>query len=814
MNQQRMDISLTRNNHFVPIWYQKRFLAPGESKYFLLDLAPDLIHLPDGRTIPREELKHWGPKQCFFLKDLYTTFFDDFINDEIEKRLFGAIDDRGSRAIGAFSKGDFNEIHTLFGDFFEFLDAQKLRTPKGLAWIASRYKNLNQVQLMREMQGLQYRHCTMWAECVREIVSASESDVKFIVTDHPVTVYNPALSPDSPACIYPNDPAIELLGTQTIYALDADTCLILTNLEYAQNPEATDPTVRRTNSRFSGGGLVNTHAFIRDRKLKRDEVIAINYLLKTRCCRYIAAPQKDWLYPEKYFNGAWREIAQTLLPRDGVHHFGGEIYIGYKDGSTRYQDSFGRTSGSHEYLRRKQVPSDLKAEDQCGCGSGKTYKVCCMDLAAEARPTWDVYGLRERNLLFCWKIQKILGLLDGKSWNDVRRELNDDHVVEIYKAFASLWPEDTDLAQLLPRPTPHAFRVVYLGAPNIRALEVQVTGWLAYFDEIVLPHPFYNPVLMKPDFSPIQSPSQHREQTLKNALMLTVLEPFIQQGLVHLVPSPGDYNHDFIRTALQMAEDRTGAAFQVRGEDKERQRGLWSLEHRRILARLPDADLHQYLAGITPEAPADLLDRMVAQIKRELEEDPMALLQPLPAEGGGQVLAMKGFSLEVALYLAAMTGSAVYTDMLTHWDHLHQQTSAATAGSLGRPSLEAWERIVLPFEIGISEVLADRSAEAFKAVRAALRATAAAVREAPSSNTDMLIADQASIASAAVVGASARERNGLVVKGRMKISAPAAGFERPDVTRLLLNFGAAAPSANVVMSIFAEVFRADGDDKK
>jgi hypothetical protein len=66
--------------------------------------------------------------------------------------------------------------------------------------------------------------CTMWAEGVREVVSAADSDVKFIVTDHPVTTYNAQINPTSPDCAYPLDPMVASLGTQTVFALDANTC--------------------------------------------------------------------------------------------------------------------------------------------------------------------------------------------------------------------------------------------------------------------------------------------------------------------------------------------------------------------------------------------------------------------------------------------------------------------------------------------------------------------------------------------------------------------------------------------------------------
>ena len=65
-----------------------------------------------------------------------------------------------------------SEWHEHFQDFFEFLDIQKIRTPKGLDSLKAQYPALTQNELMFEMQGIRMLHCTIWAEGVREIVSA------------------------------------------------------------------------------------------------------------------------------------------------------------------------------------------------------------------------------------------------------------------------------------------------------------------------------------------------------------------------------------------------------------------------------------------------------------------------------------------------------------------------------------------------------------------------------------------------------------------------------------------------------------------
>jgi hypothetical protein len=81
-------------------------------------------------------------------------------------------------------------------------DIQKIRTPKGLDWLKAQYPALTQNELMFEMQGIGMMHCTIWTEGVREIVSAEDADVKFIISDHPVTIYNHAVPPEARMCAY------------------------------------------------------------------------------------------------------------------------------------------------------------------------------------------------------------------------------------------------------------------------------------------------------------------------------------------------------------------------------------------------------------------------------------------------------------------------------------------------------------------------------------------------------------------------------------------------------------------------------------
>jgi hypothetical protein len=792
-----MSHQLTRNNHYVPVWYQKGFLAEGESGLYYLDTCPDERTLPNGRGIVGRSVSKLPPTKCFCTLDLYTTQFGSTLNDEIERYLFGAIDNKGATAVRAFISDDKRAMHESFMAFFEYMDAQKLRTPKGLDWIRSRYPALSQIDLMREMQGLRLMHCTMWTEGVREIVSAEHSDVKFIVTDHPVTIYNAAFPPDSRECAYPSDPSIELIGSQTIFVLDEDTCLILTHLEYAQNPDEAALSSPRTNARFRGNSLARTDAFIRKRKLTRDEVIAINFCLKSRARRYIAAADKDWLHLDRTYNGEWANVGKVLLPRDDLWQFGGEMYVSYKDGSVHYQDAYGRTSGAHEYLRKKSRAAEVRSSDPCGCGSGIEFIRCCERLSQHDRPSWEFYSIRERNLMFCAAVEDILGLRSGKSWDDVRREISDAQVTRIHEAFGSLWPVDTDLTELLPRPNKDVFRAVYLGAPDPRTAAVTITGWLAHFEQVIVAHPFMNPACVRPEYSPTVSPSQHKEQTLKHVLLLFMLEPYIDAGYVHLVPDPADFNGEFGKAAMTMAKDRTtGWKPALDSDERERFERLAKDDFKRFLGRLPGKDLRRMIQKSMPAGIDDTqLDAIIAQIKTDLQNDPYALLQPIePGEEGAQLKSIKGYCLETAMYLAALSGAIIYTDLRAHWEQLHLHTSAANTASVDekwKPIVDVAKTITIPVELDWAAVLDARIAGRFSEVGAAIRCMVHAIQGDSDASYASQLASQLAQAADVVQRQCATEPSATRVSGRLEISVPHTGFERNDVRRLLLTFGRA-----------------------
>lgn len=343
-----------KNNHYVPVWYQKRFLLPGQrdKELFYLNLRPEVIVDSKGRPHTMNPIRRLGPKHCFVEENLYTARFGSDESTRIERMFFGAIDADGREAVEYFSnfthpsaKGEFLKNMLLY------MSTQKLRTPKGLGWLANTLGTTDRESTLHFMLELQQLHCAVWTECVWLIADASESKTKFIISDHPITVYNRRTGPRSMWCRDYDDPDISLHGTHTIFPLSLDKVLLLTNLSWIRDPYQSE-VARRPNPHPWRQTIFNFMDIQTSRHLSEQEVREINFIIKSRSLRFIAAAQKEWLYPDDYISKSnWNTFGSGYLcmPDPRAINLGGEILIRYRDGSATSFDAYGRRPWQLDY---------------------------------------------------------------------------------------------------------------------------------------------------------------------------------------------------------------------------------------------------------------------------------------------------------------------------------------------------------------------------------------------------------------------------------------------------------------------------------
>jgi len=382
-------------HHYVPQWYQRRFLPPGQSRYYYLDMNPDTV-VRDGVSYRRNELLHWGPGRCFYKDDLYTLRFGPATTDAMERLFFGQVDRLGMAAVTEMA--EFAGIRTLsspdaFGNLPPYMGAQRFRTPRGLdevkkisaredltpigeAYVSTRRFRLppqlirmrkwrsalahdDPNQVLADLTGVFQAYSTMWTEGVWELVRARQSKTKFIVIDNPVTFYCKTMFPSE--WTYPEDCNLKQIGTRTIFPLGLDSCLIITHLQLARHPSAT-ATEHRENARYYDRTVkhLGEIQFGEER-----EVVRVNYILKKRATRYIAAAEREWLYPEQRVSTTdWTLLDEDwfLLPNLWKVSFTSEIVMG-GNGWSWAMDEYGRHPGNPQFKNKLQHDIDWVLRD-------------------------------------------------------------------------------------------------------------------------------------------------------------------------------------------------------------------------------------------------------------------------------------------------------------------------------------------------------------------------------------------------------------------------------------------------------------------
>jgi len=353
-----------RRNHYVPVWYQKRFVSPEarDRELFCLDLNPGTFL--DGRGVahPRKPLRRLGPKHCFYQTDLYATSLPFMSPTDIEEFFFGEIDAAGRSAVAHF--GEFQHMklgqHEALQALMVYMSTQKLRTPKGLNWLRQRVQTTDNNLLLHRMVALQKLFCAIWYESIWLVADAKNSSTKFIISDHPVTVFNRRCGPRSQWCRGDNDPDIWLNGTHTIFPLSLDRILILTNLSWVRNPYQS-ATASRPNPNPLRSAIFSMLDIQTERHLTEEEVCQINFIIKTRARRYVAAGNEDWLYPENSVSKSdWAHYGHgyLLMPDPRSVRFAREIIMGFKDGTATAFDEYGRRPWDPNYKRPMKGPDE------------------------------------------------------------------------------------------------------------------------------------------------------------------------------------------------------------------------------------------------------------------------------------------------------------------------------------------------------------------------------------------------------------------------------------------------------------------------
>ena len=273
-------------------------------------------------------------------------------------------------------------------------------------------------------------------------------------------------------------------------------------------------------------------------------------------------------------------------------------------------------------------------------------------------------SIRERNLIFCRAIASILGISNGKSWNDVKRDISDENITEIYRFYSSLWPRDTNIYSMLPK-SDGRYRALYTGVLDVRTIGNYALGMAPLFDEFLVESPITNPNTMKPEFSPTESPSSYKYQALKDFAFMFALEPMIYAGLVNLIPSPTEFDQHLLQGVMSLASERPTEAISDKDHKLHFELGIQDLFN---CTHSMDYDVKKRMLindfGLSQKKATQAIQAFEAKAEDEL----LTFLQP---DIGSQLMPFKmAPNYEMALFIAQATGSIIVTDSESRWMQL------------------------------------------------------------------------------------------------------------------------------------------------
>jgi hypothetical protein len=378
------DLSL--DHHHVPVWYQRRFLTGGVGEFYVLNKEPQTHRLcPDGRVRsirPKAETRS-GPLALFQQQDLYSVALRGVRIDAIERFVFGPIDRLGAKANELFLRwpttmghvsGD--EVPEEFGhpahrmlDLLQFIDAQRTRTLRGIDQLKHEFARRGELGasnnvVMAAMLTRRQVNCTVWAEGNWEIFSARNAQIKFLLSDEPVVMYNCDCYPGSTPCLYPHSPDPFWCGTRVIYPLSSEALLVISHAEHTDNPSRTRARRRRRNARSFDQTIVTYLDILNYRQFGNEEVAKINYIIKTRARRYVASENQEYLYPERIVGEPrWSDLDRLFYTDYPSFHTQSELMVRYNDDSLLFSNAFGERQHVPGWFVRQRETVRRRTED-------------------------------------------------------------------------------------------------------------------------------------------------------------------------------------------------------------------------------------------------------------------------------------------------------------------------------------------------------------------------------------------------------------------------------------------------------------------
>jgi hypothetical protein len=164
--------------------------------------------------------------------------------------------------------------------------------------------------------------------------------------------------------------------------------------------------------------------------------------------------------------------------------------------------------------------------------------------AADDPLGWADVSLALKNRYLIRAAEDIFGFRKGRTWQEFRSKIANEEIVEFFKFHGSMWGPETNWTGIMPKPGHGKLRGLYLGDVRPELILRNLIRFSLYNDQILVIDPFPNARNIKPKYNPIENPHQYKAGMIKLVYFLFQIRPWIESGLVQLIPDPGEIDRE------------------------------------------------------------------------------------------------------------------------------------------------------------------------------------------------------------------------------------------------------------------------------
>jgi len=131
-----------------------------------------------------------------------------------------------------------------------------------------------------------------------------------------------------------------------------------------------------------------------------------------------------------------------------------------------------------------------------------------------------------------------------------KRKVTEEKIREVYTKLPEYFPHDSSFKDICHNISEHAFSGFYWGNANINNISNYIARYALYTPKMIIINPFCDMLMYHREESPLKEPKEWIQPTINQILFLVMLEPWIREGIITLLPPLKWFDFNFFRDKI------------------------------------------------------------------------------------------------------------------------------------------------------------------------------------------------------------------------------------------------------------------------